>query len=147
MVRQLVAAALLCAVASAAQAKDVCIAIDTSSLTLVMRGVKTARGSFGPVHGYINNPDPVTTQNRISPVDGQVLVSSTGVLAAGLAWHEVALYPSGGANVLNDLIAVNLSCSPGEDAKLGVGDVCDAYVSDTSSGAHVISCKEAARIP
>ena len=80
-------------------------------------------------------------------MQGEVLVSSTGVLVAGLTWHEVALYPSGGVNVLDEAIPVNLGCLPGVDGKFGISDECNAYMGGALSTAHVISCKEVARIP
>ena len=147
MIRGLVVASLACALASAAQAKNVCVAFDGGELILLMSGVKTARGSFGPVHGYIDNVDLVTSADRLSPVDGQAIVSSTGVLAIGLAWHEVAVYPNGGANVLDEIIPINLACHPGDDGKLGVADLCDAFVDGAATSAHVISCKEVPQVP
>jgi hypothetical protein len=90
-----------------------------------MRKVKGARESFDPVHGYLNNPDPISGGARISPAHGEVLVSSTGALGAGLSWHEVALYPGGGLNVLDEAIPVNLGCLPGDDGKVGISDECN----------------------
>jgi hypothetical protein len=149
MLRWFMVSALVCTTASVAQAKDVCVQIDgggAAGATVFMRGVKGGRGTFGPVHGYVNYPDTVTSVARLSPAAGEALVSSTGDLVVGMTWHEVTLYPNGGTNVLNDLIAVHLACHAGTDGKLGEMDLCDAYVTDFGT-AHVISCKDVARVP
>lgn len=149
MARILVAVALMCAVVSVARAKDVCVQIDTgggTGATILMKKVKGGRGTFGPIHGYVNYPDPVTALARLDPAVGEAIVSSTGDLVVGMTWHEVTLAGNGSTNVLNDLIAVHLACHAGADGKIGVADPCDAYVAGFGTG-HVISCKDVAPVP
>lgn len=58
MARGAAAVILLCVLTSHAQAKDVCVQIDSyvPGTMLLMKNVK-GKGAFGPVHGYLNLPD------------------------------------------------------------------------------------------
>jgi len=148
MTRAVAALAAFCLLATPALAKDLCVGIDgyAPGTTVLLKNVK-GRGTLGPVSGYINHPDPVGGGARLSPVSGTALTSSDGVLVAGLTWHEVALYPNGATNVLNDLFAIHLACEPGADGKLAEGDGCDTYIVSSFRTGQVISCKTVAPIP
>lgn len=141
------AVAVTCAMVSVAWAKDVCIHIQSGNFVgsrILMTKVKTGKGSFGPVHGYIDYPNVITNTPLLGPASGQAMVTSGGDLVAGLTWHQGMLESNGTANVTGSSTTVRIVCEAGSDAKIGEGDACQT---NGPSAGPVISCKDVAPVP
>ena len=151
MARVVLAAALAGLVASQALAKDLCFQMEQSfaGTELVLKGVKLSPGAFGPVQGYYARYDLGVTNTFIdfAPLAGQAVVSSQRNLVVGLSFYNTALQVAGTVNALPGLLGINLGCLSGPDNKIGDGDACDAYVDTVATSAHVISCKDAPKLP
>jgi hypothetical protein len=147
---------LVCAIASPALSKDLCVQVDEgifAGSVIVLKGVKQAPGQYGPVHGYLRRfiPVPSPRFGDAFPLQGQALVSSTGNLVVGLVWPLVVINVNGGVSTLVAPSANQtlwLACNAGPDGKVGVLDSCpDALVLNDNVASHVIPCKDAPPLP
>ena len=81
-----------------------------------------------------------------SPLDGQALVSSEGKLVLGLSSRGAVLEP--GNTVLGaGMVGLNAICVPGQDGHIGSGDACYVLLDNVGVSAHVVSCKNAPKLP
>ena len=145
-------AALVCAVVPTAMAKDLCIEIDSGTFTgsmIVLKKVKLAPQSFGPVHGYFALFNTTFSLfSFFSPVVGQTIVSSDRNLVVGLSLLPGTIAGNGAVATGGAISPISLTCLPGADGKIGVSDTCNVFV--VSAGnvlAHTIGCKDAPPIP
>jgi hypothetical protein len=154
MKMHLVAIALVCAVASPALSKDLCVQVDEGAFAgsvIVLQKVKLGPQQYGPVHGYLRRfsgtPLPDSFGNAF-PLFGQAIVSSTGDLVVGLAWPLAFIDEDGKGSTLSlpaDNQTLWLACTAGPDGKVGVLDSCpDAFVLNDNVPSHVVPCKDVA---
>jgi hypothetical protein len=151
MSRAALVLAISCVTASLSFAKDLCIQVDTSSYAgsqVVMKKVKLSHNTAGPIQGYLARYNPATLQfGLFYPIDGQSIVNAIGVIALGIALHDVAVESGGSSTGSGPGSALSLSCQPGSDGKLNVLDTCSGFVSGQSAVGHVIPCKDVVPIP
>jgi hypothetical protein len=151
MIRTIVALAIVCATASAALARDLCIQIDSgfyAGSALVLKKAKVTRRSVAPVQGYLARYSAGSgTFSSFTPLYGQSVVNMNGHVAFGITLHDAYVSPSGYGNGSGPPRSISMVCAPQVGTTIRALDPCNTHISGTSVDTHVIDCFPEAMIP
>jgi hypothetical protein len=152
MSRRVLAIAILSIAASAAQAKDVCIQIDSGTFAgsaIVLKKAKVGKGNVAPAQGYVARYSSATfSYFGAQPIHGATVVNVAGTdLALAIEIPPAAVSSGGSFNGSSSPSRLSMTCSLGADHALNVLDNCGAYLDGSFVSSHVIDCSDALRVP
>jgi hypothetical protein len=151
MFRAVLSVTFVCAMASVALGKDLCIQLNTvyfPGAQLVLKKVKLGPRNVAPLQGYLAYSSRPSAFDSFYPLYGGSVVDSGGVVAFAMSVHRVFVGPGfGTGGDMSATYAISLRCQPGPDGKVNLLDQCSANVNSVDTTALVVACKDGVAIP